>query len=137
MHAAARFVGLTGSTEVGKILYGRACIGLKKLGLELAPFVEFEAPISMPPSRAPSSPNTATWTRPASAPIASTHRQASMRNSSEALDQGRGIEIGEDAVRACTLSMSGAIAAMVLSHNSGLTAAALFLRAYGRDAVQH
>ncbi|MGY3371851.1 acyl-CoA reductase-like NAD-dependent aldehyde dehydrogenase [Bradyrhizobium sp. GM2.4] len=65
MHAAVRFVGLTGSTEVGKILYGRACIGLKKLGLELAPFVEFEAPISMPPSRAPSSPNTATWTRPA------------------------------------------------------------------------
>lgn len=45
-HAAVRFVGLTGSTEVGKILYGRACIGLKKLGLELAPFVEFDDPIS-------------------------------------------------------------------------------------------
>nr|WP_253075309.1 MULTISPECIES: aldehyde dehydrogenase family protein [unclassified Bradyrhizobium] len=44
--AAVRFVGLTGSTEVGKILYGRACIGLKKLGLELAPFVEFDDPIS-------------------------------------------------------------------------------------------
>lgn len=29
-----------------KILYGRACIGLKKLGLELAPFVEFDDPIS-------------------------------------------------------------------------------------------
>lgn len=40
-HAAVSFVGLTGSTEVGKILYGRACIGLKKLGLELAPFVEY------------------------------------------------------------------------------------------------
>ena len=35
------------------------------------------------------------------------------------------IKVREAAVRACTLSMSGAIAAVVLSHNSVLTAAAL------------
>jgi hypothetical protein len=37
------------------------------------------------------------------------------------------IKIREAVVRACTLSMSGAIAAAVLSHNSVLTAAALGL----------
>lgn len=42
-----RFVGLTGSSEVGEILYRQACIGLKKLGLELAPFMVFDDPISM------------------------------------------------------------------------------------------
>src|SRR6202044_277438 len=43
-HPAVRFVGFTGSTEVGKILYRQASIGVKKLGLELggnAPFVVF------------------------------------------------------------------------------------------------
>ncbi|MEV9433469.1 aldehyde dehydrogenase family protein, partial [Klebsiella quasipneumoniae] len=41
-HRAVRFVGFTGSTEVGKILYQQAAVGVKKLGLELggnAPFV--------------------------------------------------------------------------------------------------
>src|SRR5882757_3841054 len=44
-HPAVRFVGFTGSTEVGKILYQQAAVGVKKLGLELggnAPFVVFE-----------------------------------------------------------------------------------------------
>src|SRR6201987_2575269 len=43
--AAVRFVGFTGSTEVGKILYQQAAVGVKKLGLELggnAPFVVFD-----------------------------------------------------------------------------------------------
>src|ERR1700709_1390691 len=42
---AVRFVGFTGSTEVGKILYQQAAVGVKKLGLELggnAPFVVFD-----------------------------------------------------------------------------------------------
>lgn len=34
-HPAVRFVGFTGSTEVGKILYRQASVGVKKLGLEL------------------------------------------------------------------------------------------------------
>jgi succinate-semialdehyde dehydrogenase/glutarate-semialdehyde dehydrogenase len=40
-----RFVGFTGSTEVGKILYEQAAVGVKKLGLELggnAPFIVFD-----------------------------------------------------------------------------------------------
>jgi succinate-semialdehyde dehydrogenase/glutarate-semialdehyde dehydrogenase len=44
-HPAVRFVGFTGSTEVGKILYRQASAGVKKLGLELggnAPFVVFD-----------------------------------------------------------------------------------------------
>src|SRR5271165_855082 len=44
-HPAVRFVGFTGSTEVGKILYQQAATGVKKLGLELggnAPFVVFD-----------------------------------------------------------------------------------------------
>src|SRR5690349_14463852 len=44
-HPAVRFVGFTGSTEVGKILYEQAAVGVKKLGLELggnAPFVVFD-----------------------------------------------------------------------------------------------
>ena len=44
-HPAVRFVGFTGSTEVGKILYSQASVGVKKLGLELggnAPFVVFD-----------------------------------------------------------------------------------------------
>ena len=44
-HPAVRFVGFTGSTEVGKILYRQAAVGVKKLGLELggnAPFVVFD-----------------------------------------------------------------------------------------------
>lgn len=44
-HPAVRFVGFTGSTEVGKILYRQAAAGVKKLGLELggnAPFVVFD-----------------------------------------------------------------------------------------------
>ena len=44
-HPAVRFVGFTGSTEVGKILYKQASVGVKKLGLELggnAPFVVFD-----------------------------------------------------------------------------------------------
>src|ERR1700675_1095199 len=44
-HPAVRFVGFTGSTEVGKILYQQAAVGIKKLGLELggnAPFVVFD-----------------------------------------------------------------------------------------------
>src|ERR1700721_3285223 len=43
-HPAVRFVGFTGSTEVGKILYRQASVGVKKLGLELggnAPVVGF------------------------------------------------------------------------------------------------
>lgn len=44
-HPAVRFVGFTGSTNVGKILYRQASVGVKKLGLELggnAPFVVFD-----------------------------------------------------------------------------------------------
>jgi len=44
-HPAVRFIGFTGSTEVGKILYSQASVGVKKLGLELggnAPFVVFD-----------------------------------------------------------------------------------------------
>ncbi len=44
-HPAVRFVGFTGSTEVGKILYRQSAVGVKKLGLELggnAPFVVFD-----------------------------------------------------------------------------------------------
>jgi len=44
-HPAVRFVGFTGSTEVGKILYQQASVGVKKLGLELggnAPFIVFD-----------------------------------------------------------------------------------------------
>jgi succinate-semialdehyde dehydrogenase/glutarate-semialdehyde dehydrogenase len=44
-HPAVRFVGFTGSTEVGKILYRQAAEGVKKLGLELggnAPFIVFD-----------------------------------------------------------------------------------------------
>jgi succinate-semialdehyde dehydrogenase/glutarate-semialdehyde dehydrogenase len=44
-HPAVRFVGFTGSTEVGKILFQQAAVGVKKLGLELggnAPFVVFD-----------------------------------------------------------------------------------------------
>ena len=44
-HPAVRFVGFTGSNEVGKILYQQAAVGVKKLGLELggnAPFVVFD-----------------------------------------------------------------------------------------------
>ena len=44
-HPAVRFVGFTGSTEVGKILYRQASVGVKRLGLELggnAPFVVFD-----------------------------------------------------------------------------------------------
>jgi succinate-semialdehyde dehydrogenase/glutarate-semialdehyde dehydrogenase len=44
-HPAVRFIGFTGSTEVGKILYKQASVGVKKLGLELggnAPFVVFD-----------------------------------------------------------------------------------------------
>src|SRR6201992_3096833 len=44
-HPAVRFVGFTGSTEVGKILYQQAAGGVKKLGLELggnAPFIVFD-----------------------------------------------------------------------------------------------
>src|SRR5512135_786838 len=44
-HPAVRFVGFTGSTEVGTILYQQASVGVKKLGLELggnAPFVVFD-----------------------------------------------------------------------------------------------
>jgi succinate-semialdehyde dehydrogenase / glutarate-semialdehyde dehydrogenase len=44
-HPAVRFVGFTGSTEVGKILYQQAAVGVKKLGMELggnAPFIVFD-----------------------------------------------------------------------------------------------
>jgi succinate-semialdehyde dehydrogenase/glutarate-semialdehyde dehydrogenase len=44
-HPAVRFVGFTGSTAVGKILYKQASVGVKRLGLELggnAPFVVFD-----------------------------------------------------------------------------------------------
>src|SRR6202008_3737759 len=44
-HPAVRFVGFTGSTEVGNILYRQSAVGVKKLGLELggnAPFVVFD-----------------------------------------------------------------------------------------------
>ncbi|MEW6641014.1 MAG: NAD-dependent succinate-semialdehyde dehydrogenase [Pseudomonadota bacterium] len=44
-HPAVRVVGFTGSTEVGKILYRQAAVGVKKLGLELggnAPFIVFD-----------------------------------------------------------------------------------------------
>src|ERR1700721_239335 len=44
-HPAVRFVCFSGATEVGKILYRQAAVGVKKLGLELggnAPFVVFD-----------------------------------------------------------------------------------------------
>ena len=44
-HPAVRFVGFTGSTAVGKILYQQASVGVKRLGLELggnAPIVVFD-----------------------------------------------------------------------------------------------
>jgi len=44
-HPAVRFVGFTGSTAVGKILYQQASVGVKRLGLELggnAPFIVFD-----------------------------------------------------------------------------------------------
>ncbi|MCG6206156.1 NAD-dependent succinate-semialdehyde dehydrogenase [Rhodopseudomonas sp. HC1] len=44
-HPAVRFVGFTGSTEVGKILYRQSAGTVKKLGLELggnAPFIVFD-----------------------------------------------------------------------------------------------
>ena len=44
-HDAVKFVGFTGSTEVGKTLYRQAAAGVKKLGLELggnAPFIVFD-----------------------------------------------------------------------------------------------
>ena len=44
-HPAVRVVGFTGSTEVGKILYQQAAVGVKRLGLELggnAPFIVFD-----------------------------------------------------------------------------------------------
>ena len=44
-HPAVRFVGFTGSTEVGKMLNQQAAVGVKKLGLELggnAPFIVFD-----------------------------------------------------------------------------------------------
>ncbi len=44
-HDAVRFIGFTGSTEVGKILFRQAADGVKKLGLELggnAPFIVFD-----------------------------------------------------------------------------------------------
>ncbi len=44
-HPAVRVIGFTGSTEVGKILYKQAAVGIKKLGLELggnAPFIVFD-----------------------------------------------------------------------------------------------
>src|SRR5436309_7685015 len=44
-HPAVRFIGFTGSTEVGKILYQQDAVGVKKLGLELggnAPFIVFD-----------------------------------------------------------------------------------------------
>jgi len=44
-HPDVRVIGFTGSTEVGKILYQQASVGVKKLGLELggnAPFIVFD-----------------------------------------------------------------------------------------------
>jgi succinate-semialdehyde dehydrogenase/glutarate-semialdehyde dehydrogenase len=44
-HPDVRFVGFTGSTEVGKILMRQAAVGVKKMGLELggnAPFIVFD-----------------------------------------------------------------------------------------------
>ncbi len=44
-HPAVKFVGFTGSTEVGKILMRQAAHGVKKMGLELggnAPFIVFD-----------------------------------------------------------------------------------------------
>lgn len=44
-HPAVRVIGFTGSTEIGKILYRQAAVGIKKLGLELggnAPFIVFD-----------------------------------------------------------------------------------------------
>jgi succinate-semialdehyde dehydrogenase/glutarate-semialdehyde dehydrogenase len=44
-HPAVRFVGFTGSTEVGKLLARQAASGVKKVGLELggnAPFIVFD-----------------------------------------------------------------------------------------------
>jgi succinate-semialdehyde dehydrogenase/glutarate-semialdehyde dehydrogenase len=44
-HPAVRFIGFTGSTEVGKLLMRRAASGVKKVGLELggnAPFIVFD-----------------------------------------------------------------------------------------------
>jgi len=69
-HPAVRFVGFTGSTEVGKILYQQAGVGVKKLGLELGgngPVVVFDDAISSAVDGA-MVPNIATWARPASAP---------------------------------------------------------------------
>jgi succinate-semialdehyde dehydrogenase/glutarate-semialdehyde dehydrogenase len=44
-HPAVRFVGFTGSTEVGKLLMGQAACTVKKVGLELggnSPFIVFD-----------------------------------------------------------------------------------------------
>src|SRR6201986_2079367 len=44
-HPAVRFVGFTGSTKVGKILYQQGSVGVEQLGLELggnAPFIVFD-----------------------------------------------------------------------------------------------
>jgi succinate-semialdehyde dehydrogenase / glutarate-semialdehyde dehydrogenase len=44
-HPAVKFVGFTGSTDVGKTLMRQAAVGVKKLGLELggnAPFIVFD-----------------------------------------------------------------------------------------------
>jgi succinate-semialdehyde dehydrogenase/glutarate-semialdehyde dehydrogenase len=44
-HPAVRFVGFTGSTEIGKLLMRQAASGVKKVGLELggnAPFIVFD-----------------------------------------------------------------------------------------------
>ena len=80
-HEAVRFVGFTGSTEVGKLLMRQAGSAVKKVGLELggnAPFIVFDdadldAAVDGAMTR-----NTATWGRPASAPTASTCKTASM-----------------------------------------------------------
>jgi NAD-dependent aldehyde dehydrogenases len=94
-HPAVRFVGFTGSTEVGKILYQQAAVGVKKLGLELggnAPFVVFDDADIDAAVEAPWSRSTATWARPASAPTASTPRTRSTTSSSKSSQEGRGDE---------------------------------------------
>ncbi len=84
-HPTVRFVGFTGSTEVGKLLMRQAASTVKKVGLELggnAPFIVFDDADVDSAAGGPSSRSSATWARPASAPTASTLRTGSTTSSS-------------------------------------------------------
>ena len=77
-HPAVRFVGFTGSTEVGKTADAAGCVrreeGRRWNSAATRRSSCSTTPTSMRRSKARSSRNTATWARPASAPIASMSR---------------------------------------------------------------